>query len=46
MALHAEPRLQNLPAPLNTFIGREIEVSEIKQRLSAVRHLVVITHHF
>ena len=41
MALHLDPRRHNLPAPLSTFIGREIEVAEVKQQLSAARLLTL-----
>ena len=41
MALHFDPRRHNLPAPLNKFIGRETEVAEVKQQLSAVRLLTL-----
>ena len=36
------PRLDNLPAPLSTFIGREREIVEVKQLLAAHR-LVTLT---
>lgn len=41
MALHSNPRFHNLPAPLSTFIGRETEVAEVKDRLSAQRLLTL-----
>jgi predicted ATPase/DNA-binding NarL/FixJ family response regulator len=41
VALHSNPRFHNLPAPLSTFIGRETEVAEVKDRLSAQRLLTL-----
>jgi non-specific serine/threonine protein kinase len=41
MALHSEPRHHNLPAPLSTFIGRETEITELKQRLTTERLLTL-----
>jgi MoxR-like ATPase len=41
VALHSNPRHHNLPAPLSTFIGRETEVAEVKDRLSAQRLLTL-----
>ena len=42
MALHSELSLHNLLTPLSSFIGRETEITEIKQRLSSVRLLTLI----
>ncbi len=41
MALQSHPRRHNLPAPLSTFIGREAEIAEVKQRLAAQRLLTL-----
>jgi predicted ATPase/DNA-binding CsgD family transcriptional regulator len=41
MTPHYSQRRHNLPTPLSTFIGREIEITEIKQRLAAVRLLTL-----
>jgi len=38
-------RLDNLPAPLSTFIGREREIAEVKERLSAHRLLETIRQY-
>jgi non-specific serine/threonine protein kinase len=36
-----DPRRDNLPAPLSVFIGREREIAEVKQKLSANRLLTL-----
>lgn len=41
MAQHSNLRRHNLPAPLSTFIGRETEIDEVKQRLASVRLLTL-----
>src|SRR5258708_6995589 len=40
-AWKAKPRLNNLPVPLSTFIGREGEIAEVKQQLSLHRLLTL-----
>jgi predicted ATPase/DNA-binding CsgD family transcriptional regulator len=42
MVLRSEPRRHNLSLPLSSFIGRESEVAEVKQRLLEVRLLTLI----
>jgi predicted ATPase/DNA-binding CsgD family transcriptional regulator len=41
VAQHSNLRRHNLPAPLSTFIGRETEIAEVKQRLASVRLLTL-----
>ena len=38
---NARPRLDNLPALLSIFIGREREIAEVKQRLAEHRLLTL-----